>query len=346
MTNNQPLLAFSIIFVAGILSGSYALPIKYIKNWRFENIWLSFSLWTFAIFPYFITKFLVPQLEAIYLATPTLILSSVLTGGFVFGLGQVCFVLALERIGFGLGFLINVGLGMALGFLLPMLAQYRHEIFTPFGLTTFSGTILAVIGLIFAGYAGKLREQTKNQATVKQQYKNNTHVVGIVLASLAGLFSAGQNLTFSLTEPMQQLALNMGASNLGADNIIWPGFLFCSFLPYATYMLFLQYKNKSFALYINQKSLKYFLTTCLMGLGWFIPTMCYGKASQLFGNIGPIVAWPTFMIMIILVANFWGWQHKEWEGVSKKASKFMQISLMFLIGAALIIGYSAKLHVS
>lgn len=345
MTNTQPLLAFSIIFVAGILSGSYALPIKYIKNWKFENIWLSFSLWTFAIFPYLIIKFLVPQLETIYLATPPLIMSFVLAGGFAFGLGQLCFVLALERIGFGLGFLINVGLGMALGFLLPMLAQYRHEIFTSFGLTTFSGTILAVIGLILAGYAGKLREQTKTQTIIKQQNNNNTHVRGIVFASLAGFFSAGQNLTFSLTGAMQQLALNMGAPHLGADNIIWPGFLFCSFLPYATYMLFLQYKNKSFALYKNKKSLKYFLTTMLMGLGWFVPTMCYGKASQLLGNIGPIVAWPTFMIMIILVANFWGWRHKEWDRTSAKTKHTIQLSLMILIGAALIIGYSAKLHI-
>ncbi|MCI0467139.1 MAG: hypothetical protein L0Y57_09070, partial [Beijerinckiaceae bacterium] len=69
----------------------------------------------------------------VYSAAPASSLWLMLAGGFVFGAGQVCFALALERIGLGLGFVINLGLGISLGFLGPLFLQHRDQVLTPFG---------------------------------------------------------------------------------------------------------------------------------------------------------------------------------------------------------------------
>jgi L-rhamnose-H+ transport protein len=41
-----------LILIAGIISGSFALPTKHVAKWRFENIWLQYSLWAFVILPW------------------------------------------------------------------------------------------------------------------------------------------------------------------------------------------------------------------------------------------------------------------------------------------------------
>jgi len=107
--------------VAGVMNGSFALPTKYIKTWRFEHIWLNYAIWAFVILPWLTLFVLYPQVGQIYKMMSPQTGLILLVGGFLFGAGQVCFALALNAIGLGLGFIINIGLGTALGFLLPWL---------------------------------------------------------------------------------------------------------------------------------------------------------------------------------------------------------------------------------
>src|SRR3990167_7737043 len=145
-------------------------------------------------------------------------------------------------IGFGLGFVINLGIGIGLGFSLPLVIQHSQDIITFFGLMTLIGSILAILGLIFSTYAGHAHDKRqKNQAT----HTTTQYYIGVSLAAIAGLFSAGQNLAFSYTVAMQHMALDAGASQLGASIILWPGFLFFTFIPYVIYMLYLHKKNSS-----------------------------------------------------------------------------------------------------
>jgi L-rhamnose-H+ transport protein len=340
------LIAFLLILLAGIVNGSFALPTKYINKWSFENIWLEYSLWAFIILPWLVMFFLVPQIFQIYHAVSFHLLTVMLIGGFIFGTGQVCFVLALNLIGFGLGFVINLGLGISLGFLLPLLFQHPEKIFTTFGFTTLAGVFLAIAGLIISSHAGLLRDRfLKKEAIQKIIAHKESYLLGVILAIVAGISSALQNFTFSLTLPMQDLALSFGATKLGAANIIWPGFLTCGFLPYAGYMLFLLCKNSSFVFYRKKNTGHYFLLTILMAVFSYSSLLLYSKASQLIGAYGPLLGWPLFMILIILTSSFWGWRHKEWEGCGPKAEKTMKIGLMFLLLAMIVLGYSSHFNV-
>lgn len=334
-------LSLILILIAGVINGSFALPTKYVTEWKFENIWLQYSIWAFIILPWVAIFILVPNVLEIYAATPAFYIAVMVVGGFLFGAGQIGFAFAIDMIGIGLAFVICLGLGTGLGFLLPLVFQHPQEILTPFGFLTMTGTVLAIAGLSISTYAGQLRDREKTGALFGEKIRSkHFYLIGVLLAVIAGLFSAGQNFSFSLTSHMQQIASSMGASALGSSIIMWPGFLIFAFIPYASYMLYLHKKNKSFDCYKIKNTSKYFFFAFIMGLFWFGSLIFYSKASWLIGKFGPIVGWPMFMVLIILTSNFLGWKHKEWEGCGKKTRFVLWIGLAFLILSVLVLAYS------
>lgn len=333
--------ALVFIIIGGMLNGSFALPTKNIKHWYFENIWLNYSIWSFIILPWLSIFVLAPHIGAFYQHLPIHFLLILLGGGLVFGAGQACFAQALKLIGFGLGFVINIGLGTGLGFLLPLVVLHPEKIFTLFGLTTLAGIVLIILGLIISYRAGKKRDrdtQHLRAGTSPNQYQN-----GVILAVLAGLGSALQNFTFAATQPLQILAIKNGFSELASSMVIWPIFLSFSFIPYFLYMIYLLRKNQTFHRFRSEVSGFNSFMALVMALFWYSSLILYSEASLLIGGLGPIVGWPLFMVLIILMANFWGWRHHEWAHVSKAISRLALSAIGLLILAVLVLAYSATL---
>jgi L-rhamnose-H+ transport protein len=159
---------------------------------------------------------------------------------------------------------------------------------------------------------------------------------------IAGLFSAGQNFTFSLTRPMQAYALASHVHHIWAANIVWPGFLIAALIPYALYMIYRQIKNQTYTCYKKPISFYYIFLTFIMGTFWFASLLIYGKSARLIGALGPIIGWPMFMIFIILTSNFWGWIYGEWKGCGKTAARLLHLSLLCLVLAFVFLGVSVK----
>jgi len=337
------LTALILILVAGITNGSFALPTKHVHKWKFENIWLQYCIWTFLIIPWIVAYFLSPQIFEVYRQTPTIILTVMIIGGLVFGIGQICFALSINMIGIGLAFVINLGLSIMLGFLLPLVIQHPQQIFTRFGMITLGGCIFAVIGLILSNQAGNLHHKEKRELR-NPETKSQLYSLGAILAIIAGLSSAGQNFSFSFTSQMQQFAIHMGTHHVGAATIMWPGFLFCAFIPYTSYMIFLHVKNRSFSNLTVPGTGIYYLFALLMGLFYYGSIIFYSKAAQIIGALGPLVGWPLFMALIILVSNYWGWRSGEWAGCSKKVKRTLWLGLACLILSIVVLGYSSLFH--
>ncbi len=334
--------ALIYIFIGGIINGSFALPTKNIKHWHFENIWLHYAVWAFLILPWAIIFLLAPNAAAVYLHLPTPALIALMVGGILFGVGQACFAQCLKIIGFGLGFVINIGLGTGLGFLLPLVVLHPEKIFTWFGFTTLIGIILIIAGLAISCQAGKQRDTYTKQMRPDLQ-PTGSYQLGIVLAVIAGFCSALQNFTFAATHGLQTVALNAGMNHLAAAMIIWPVFLTFTFIPYAIYMVYLLRKNNTLSRFQISGSRVNFLWTIQMAIFWYCALILYSQASLLIGNLGPVVGWPLFMVLIILAANFWGWRHHEWSHVSKAIARRALSAIGLLILAVVVLAYSATL---
>lgn len=335
------ILALICILIAGLINGSYALPTKSIQDWKFENVWLIYSLWAFLILPWISIFSLAPNIWEVYQQIPLKIFWILLAGGLLFGVGQVCFSLALKMIGFGLGFVINIGLGTGLGFLLPLAILHPEKILTPFGYTTLVGCLFIIAGLVVSYRAGKQRDLHIKHTQPNAQ--PSQYQLGVILAVIAGFCSAIQNFTFASTTELQKIALQHGTNSLAAAMIIWPVFLIFTFIPFALYMLHLHRKNLTFSNYRRSRNGLNTLMSLLMGLGWYVSLVLYSKASLLIGGLGPVVGWPMFMVLIILTSNFWGWRHHEWAHVTTAIKNQALTSIALLVIAVAILAYSATL---
>lgn len=344
-------IASLLVALSGISAGSYANPTRRMTKWNYENIWTIFSLFTFFILPWTFTLIFEPKIFTVYTQLATSQLLIMIIGGLIFGLGQILFTMSLSIIGIGLAFAINLGLSTGLGFLLPLIFQHSDKLLTTFGIITISGVIITLTGLSIFAYAGNLRDKEKqlncmsntaeSDISVNNNTKNNSSILGIIMVSIAGLASAGQNFSFSLTYPTQELALKLGMNELVASNIIWPIFLMCTGFVFIIFTLSKNYKNKSFNLYTASKTKMHYVYALAMALLWYSPLIFYSKASKIFGSIGPLVFWPIFMILIILTSNVWGWKNKEWHNTSKKTARIALTGLGLLVLAIFVLGFGS-----
>ncbi len=333
--------ALLCILFGGVVNGSFALPTKSIQRWSFENIWINYALWAFLLLPWISIFTLAPRVWPVYqLITPHLFWILII-GGALFGIGQMCFAQSLKMIGMGLSFVINIGLGTGLGFFLPLVVMHPEKVLTPFGFTTLVGIVLILSGLVVSFYAGKQRDLHKRRTQVTLPVSE--YPLGVILAVVAGICSAIQNFAFAATGQMQTLALHQGLNQLASAMIIWPVFLSFSFVPYVIYMLYLHYKNQTFSRYQEAPNALNCFLTLLMALCWWSSLVLYSQASLLIGGLGPVVGWPLFMVLIILVSNFWGWRHREWAHVPQKIKKQALAAIGILILAVVVLAFSATL---
>src|SRR3989338_3595260 len=275
-----------IFAFAGAMNGSFALPSKHLKHWSYQRIWLNYSFWAFLIFPCLFLTFLAPHAWRIYANAPAHLLAIILAGGFLFGIGQVCFSRALHMIGIGMGFVINISIGTALVSLVPFFLLRDKAAFTKPELATIVGIGFILFGVLLSYVAGLKRDRAQNSATEK-----NNYTLGIILATIAGLFSAGQNVTFSYTHGLQNQALASGSSHFISANIIWPAFLIATFIPYVSYMLILCYKNRNIES-THHSSMRDYFSTLMMGAFWFFSLILYSAGSLKIGALGPVIGWP------------------------------------------------------
>lgn len=327
-----------IFAFAGAMNGSFALPSKHLKHWSYQRIWLNYSLWAFLIFPCLFLTFLAPHAWRIYANAPAHLLAIIVAGGFLFGVGQICFSRALHMIGIGMGFVINISIGTALGSLVPFFLLRDKATFTQPELVTVAGICFILFGVLLSYIAGLKRDRAQHNTTEK-----NNYALGIMLATVAGIFSAGQNVTFSYTHSLQDQALASGISHFVSANIIWPAFLIATFIPYVSYMLILRYKNRDSE--STHRSIRYYFSTLVMGAFWFFSLILYSAGSLKIGTLGPVIGWPLFMVCIILTANMWGWRHGEWALAPSRAKTIAKLSIIALITSILILAYATFLSI-
>ncbi len=334
-------LALIFIFLGGVINGSFALPTKKIQGWNFENIWMNYTIWAFLILPWISIFALAPNVWIVYQLIPSNLLWILIIGGFLFGIGQMCFAKSIKMIGMGLAFVIVIGLATGFGFLLPLFLMHPEKIFTPFGYTTLAGIGLIFAGILLSFYAGRKRDQHKRQ--IQSNIPAGEYTIGVIMSVVAGVCSAVQNFAFAVTKQLQEIALHQGLNQLSSAMIIWPIFLSFAFIPYIVFMLYLHRKNKSFSHYKEGPKILNGFLTFVMGICWWCSLVLYSQATLWIGSLGPIVGWPLFMVLIILVSNFWGWRHHEWAHVTTNIARQALLAIILLILAVVVLAYSATL---
>ncbi len=344
------IIALALVLIAGVINGSFATPMKYMVRWEEENTWFAFSFWGFLILPWLSILLMGHDIMSVVKALPPDILTAMVAGGIAFGLGQIAFALSFRYIGIGLAFVINISMGTTGSALIPIL-WHKGVMGTPYSYAQLIGIAIFVLAVCLGTAAGVARDKNKAGA---QEAEGRTKkiepgklVLGVVLAIVAGAGSVAQGVSYIWANPtVQKIATEQfGLGRLTSGVIAWVIIFSAAWIPYVLYFIFLNIKKKSFSKLALPGTGKYWLLAVLMGVGFWGSLIFFSKASQeIGGDLGPTVAWPLFMVFIILTSNFWSWKSGEWKGAGSSAARRMAASLVLFVLAIVVFSYSGTLQ--
>ena len=346
MTSISFISALILTLLAGFVNGSFAAPTKYMDNWKEENIWLVFSFFTFLIFPWLTLYLLSPTHILFFQYIPGKVILFAILGGLIFGIGMVFFSLAFKFIGIGINFVINISMGTAGAALIPLLWQ-KDLILSVYGLLQCVGIMIFVFAVLLSIVAASNRDKNNiKDADKKENTKLSYLFIGVTFSIMAGVGSICQGVSYAYANPViSELATQQGIDNLSASIATWIIVFTAASVPYSLYFVFLCCKKKTLNIIFKSSYFKeYLFLFLIMGFCYWGSIVIFSRASSLIGGkFAPTIAWPLFMVFIILSSNFWGWICGEWKNAGSKAIVKIWFSILLFVLAIIVFSCSASL---
>ncbi len=326
-----------LVLLAGILQGSFILPMTLTRHWKWEHNWALFSLLGMLGFNWLIAWQVLPDLGAAYRNTPAADLAMLLLFGALWGAGAILFGIGMDRLGMALGYPIIMGLILSLGALIPLLILNPAGILSLTGLLLLIGTAVTIAGLVACARAAGMR-QTAPEA--KQQSPTGGHAAGLIIAVFAGALSCLPNVGMNYAGNLKAAALNLGAAESMAGNAAWALLFTAGFVVNAAYCLLLMFRHRNFAT-LGLEPARNLGLIAGMGLMWIGSFYLYGMGAARMGRWGGILGWPLFISLAILVGNLWGLRRGEWTGAPAAARRRLNYGLLLLLVAVVCFGLSS-----
>ena len=212
------LTGFLLVLLAGLLQGTFVLPMTMVRRWSWEHTWATFSLLGMLAFNWIITLLLIPNIFAVYGASPTSDLTVLALFGLGWGIGAVLFGLGMDKLGMALGYPIIMGLIASLGALIPLLVFFPQTLLTTKGLVLLGGTALVIFGIVLCSIGGSRKAPSSGTSVGSD---SNTFRVGLVIAILAGILSCLPNVGVAFGRSVTSAAEELGVSQASSGNTVW-----------------------------------------------------------------------------------------------------------------------------
>lgn len=325
-------IGFLIVFIAGIIQGTFVLPMTLTKKWNWENTWLTFSVFGMLLINWILALIFIPHLFSVFKQVPFSDIIYLILFGFGWGVGAVLFGIGMDKLGMSLGYPIIQSLVAVMGGVIPMLIFSLNDIVTLRGGILLLGAAVDILGVIICSRAYAMKEAA-------QGIKASATRAGVLVAVGAGLLCCLPNVGASFGNSTIDAALQFGAARSMAGNAVWAIFFTVGFIPNVAYTVFLLNKNSS-AGFFRFESLKNGSFAFLMALMWIGSMYLYGTGASQLGDWGLIIGWPLFISLSILVGNLWGVARGEWKTATPDARQKLNMGLLVIVIAIILIGIS------
>jgi L-rhamnose-H+ transport protein len=333
----------AILLLAGAMNASFTLPMKFTRKWAWENIWAAWSLWALLLLPALTAYLSVPRLNEVYAQAGMEKFALVAACGVSWGVAQVLFGLAIDSIGIALAFTIVMGLSAASGSLFPLLQLHENEVLAPAGIRVIEGVGLVLAGVFVCAIAGRKREAARSvPARSVLSTSSLSMPVGLACAVLSGLGASAMNFGLAFGGAMMKAAEATGASPAWRTNTVWFPLMAAGAIPNLLYCLFLLCKKKTLENFSRSGTRAYWGVAALMACLWFGSSLLYGAASEKLGELGPILGWPVFMSMIVIVASALGFITGEWKHAGKMPWRIQLVGVAILLIAVVVLSRAGQ----
>jgi len=324
------------VLIAGILNGSFAVPLKTARVWKFHQIWMVHSLLAMAVWPWALVVILVPDWRGIISAVPLRGWLGLIGWGILFAVGSLLYGAAVDLLGIALGFAIQLGLSIVLGAIIPLiwtraisLADQRDAFFL-------GGLAVMVVGVIVCAQSGRAKGEGAGPSDARFRK-------GLVIALVGGILAPTLNFGIQYGTYLLKPVLGPGTGGFSVQTYLaWAVFLSAAALVQAGFCLYRMIHRRTLGVYRQPGSALDALQVVVMSVLWISSIFIYGRSSSMLGRIGYSIGWPVFIALIILTSNAWGLVLGEWRGAPRAVVRKMLVGSAVLAAAAFLIGQGGR----
>jgi L-rhamnose-H+ transport protein len=331
------MLSWAGVVLAGLLNGSFAVPLKTTRVWRFNHIWTLHSLLAMGVIPWIVVVAAVPHWNDL-LTRIALRGWLILAGwGVLFGIASLLYGIAVDLLGIALGFAIQLGLSIVLGALLPLLWAGAFELRSRGDWFFILGLALMVVGVVLCAQAGG--SKGKSGSVSIKRFR-----LGLIIAIVGGVLAP--TLNFGIQYGTALLSKGVEARCRQGFPVeiylAWAVFLSSAAVIQAGYCFSRAVREHSTGVFAAGMFTRDALEVPAMSLLWISSVFLYGRGAFALGSLGNSFGWPVFVAFIILTSNAWGVLLAEWRQATRAAFYRMLAGSAVLIVAAFLIGQGRR----
>lgn len=329
------LLGVSLVMISGFMSGCCMLPVKFVRSWKWENVWLVFSILSLVVIPWSLALAFVGRLFDTYraLSAHQLAVPGLLGAGW--GIAQILFGVSVKRLGLGIAYAIIVGLSAVLGTVVPFFVQQQGLAKEHTLELIICGVLIMAVGIALTAWGGQINERA---AAPVRSPVHRSYPLAIFLAVLCGLMAPMLNYSFAFGQDIAKVAVAFGNQPVRAAYAVWPVGLAGGLVPNLFYSAWLLVKNRTWSLFrSNPPDL---FRSSLMGVLWMGAFAIYGMSATFLGALGTSVGWGLLQIFMIMTAILAGVFTGEWRYASRSAKLLLSTGIAGLTIATVLLAVS------
>jgi L-rhamnose-H+ transport protein len=325
--------------LSGMMNGSFTLPMRFLGQWEWENVWSLFILASCLLMPAAIVSVTAPQSWAILAHAPASAVWIAVLTGFAWGFGAVLFGQSVSAIGISLANTLVLAISSALGSVLPILLLKPETLLSPSGKRILGCIAVELIGIGLCGWAGRQRELQSGTGSERGDMVGRARPVrvAILMALGAGVLSAVFNIGFSLAQPIADYGRTAGLSQFSSANLIWLIMLASGAVANLGFCTYLFRKNDSLKKFFRPGGVRLFSLSIMMALLWGGSIFVYGASVPRLGSLGTSIGWPLSLAVGLLLANGIGLALGEWRRASPRARAWMYSGIVVLLLAVILL---------
>ena len=314
------------VAAAGVLNGSFAVPMKTARRWTFAHIWGVFSVLAMMVIPWTGVVWAVPGWRSRLGAIPGRGLAGLIALGLLWGVASLLYGLAIDLLGISLGFSIQLGLSIVIGALIPFASARGLSVRTLSDAVFLAGIGLMVAGVVVCARAGRSGKTTATGARFRK---------GLIIAVLGGIGSPLLNI--GIEYGIRLLPHTAGGATPG-QWVAWAVFLSAAAVSQAGLCFYRVIAAHEAALF-RGPSFRHDATLVLgMSVVWAVSIFLYAASAASLGRLGTSVGWPVFIGLIVITSNAWGVALGEWKERPRADLGRMLAGSAVLVAAAFVIG--------
>ena len=338
----QFLVGILLGLLAGVVNGVFLLPMRYTRDWAWENTWLFFTIFSTGIFPWVAALIGVPHIWDVLRASPITFFLPGIVAGLIWGSAQVMYGQGLGMVGVAIGSAVVGCTSTTAGTIGPMIVYGGSKVSGSAVFYLLVSVALILAGILIYGRSGARKERELAGKEQPKQVVQGSFKTGFIICLVTGLLGTAFVYGAKSSGALVDAALASGASSrlYGEFASLLVTFN-AGLIPGVIFSIYKLNKNKTWGAFRNPAvwGWNVFLSALMAAL-WYGGILMYNSSGVKLGpSLGPSISFALFAGGTVFFASLFGWMAGEWKGASSGTLRGFVIGMSLIVAAMLIIAF-------